>query len=86
MKITDQISAPDRNTVLIDSNGKPTELFADWMEHISNKLNLISVGTATPEGQITAGIGSVFLRLDGGANTTLYVKEANTDDTGWAAI
>ncbi len=72
--------------MLIDSNGKPTDLFADWMEHVSNKLNLIYVVEGTPESQITAGIGSIALRLDGGANTTLYVKEANTDDTGWAAI
>jgi hypothetical protein len=25
---------------------------------------------------IAAGVGSLYLRLDGGANTTLYVKEA----------
>lgn len=39
----------------------------------------------TPESQITAGVGSIALRQDGGASTTLYVKESGTGDTGWVA-
>lgn len=42
-------------------------------------------GYATPEAQISAGIGSIYLRKDGGANTTLYVKESGTGATGWVA-
>lgn len=42
-------------------------------------------GTGTPEGAITAGIGSIYTRLDGGAGTTLYVKESGTGNTGWVA-
>jgi len=42
-------------------------------------------GYATPESAVTAGIGSLYLRLDGGANTTLYVKESGTGATGWVA-
>ena len=43
-------------------------------------------GYGTPESVITAGIGSIYFNLSGGANTTLYVKEsgANTG-TGWVA-
>lgn len=43
-------------------------------------------GYGTPENVITAGIGSVYLNLSGGANTTIYIKEsgANTG-TGWVA-
>lgn len=48
---------------------------------------IFSSGFGTPENAVTASIGSLFLRKDGGANTTLYVKESGTDtDTGWAAI
>ncbi len=43
------------------------------------------VGTGTPEGVETATIGSLFTRTDGGANTTLYVKESGTGNTGWVA-
>lgn len=34
---------------------------------------------------MTANVGSLFLRTDGGSGTTLYVKESGTGNTGWAA-
>lgn len=43
-------------------------------------------GTGDPEGVVTAGIGSTFLRTDGGAGTTFYVKESGTGNTGWVAL
>lgn len=43
----------------------------------------ISSGTGTPEGAVTASVGSIFLRTDGGASTTLYVKESGAGNTGW---
>jgi len=42
-------------------------------------------GSGTPEGAVTGPIGSLFTRLDGGAGTTLYVKESGTGNTGWVA-
>jgi hypothetical protein len=42
-------------------------------------------GTGSPEGVVTARVGTLYRRLDGGANTTLYVKESGTGDTGWVA-
>lgn len=42
-------------------------------------------GAGTPEAVITAPVGSIFLRTDGGAATTLYVKESGAGNTGWAA-
>jgi len=45
----------------------------------------ISTGTGTPEGAVTAPVGSLFLRSDGGATTTLYVKTSGTGNTGWTA-
>lgn len=42
-------------------------------------------GTGTPEGAVTATVGSLFTRTDGGASTTLYVKESGTGNTGWVA-
>ncbi len=43
----------------------------------------IYTGNGTPEGNITAGIGSVYLRTDGGAISTIYIKESGTGNTGW---
>ena len=42
-------------------------------------------GTGTPEAVVIAPIGSLYSRLDGGANTTLYVKESGISNTGWVA-
>lgn len=46
---------------------------------------IVRAGTGTPEGVIVAKQGSLFLRLDGGATTTLYVKTSGTGNTGWTA-
>lgn len=43
------------------------------------------VGTGSPEGVVAANIGSVFRRTDGGAGTTLYIKESGVGNTGWVA-
>jgi hypothetical protein len=46
----------------------------------------ISRGTGSPEGVVTALVGSLYIRTDGGASTTLYVKESSpTPTTGWVA-
>ena len=42
-------------------------------------------GSGSPEGAVTAPVGSLFSRTDGGAGTTLYVKESGSGNTGWAA-
>jgi|GEM_PF-5694671 len=42
-------------------------------------------GVGTPEGAVTAPIGSLYTRTDGGAATTLYVKETGAGNTGWVA-
>lgn len=40
-------------------------------------------GSGSPEGSKTAPVGSLYLRSDGGAGTTLYVKQSGTGNTGW---
>ena len=42
-------------------------------------------GNGDPEGAVTARIGSMFQRLDGGAATTLYIKESGVGNVGWVA-
>jgi hypothetical protein len=39
-------------------------------------------GLGSPEGVVTA-TRAIYIRLDGGAGTTLYVKESGTGNTGW---
>ena len=51
-----------------------------------NTQAFIHAGSGTPESAVAAAIGSLFLRTDGGANTTLYVKESGAGtNTGWIA-
>lgn len=57
------------------------------LETLISALNdRVKWGTGTPESAVPAKIGTAFLRLDGGANTTLYVKESGDGtNTGWIA-
>lgn len=40
-------------------------------------------GTGSPNGVISAPVGTLYRRLDGGAATSLYVKESGVGNTGW---
>jgi hypothetical protein len=53
--------------------------------HLGSGGPRIISGAGTPEAVVTAPIGSLFLRSDGGAGTTLYVKESGAGNTGWIA-
>ncbi len=45
----------------------------------------ILAGSGTPEGAKSAPVGSIYLRSEGSAGTSLYVKESGTGNTGWVA-
>lgn len=45
----------------------------------------IITGTGSPEGIVTAPVGSIYLRTNGAAGTTFHVKESGTGNTGWSA-
>lgn len=46
----------------------------------------ITWGTGSPEGVLVGSVGAVFLRTDGGAATTMYIKQTGTGNTGWTAV
>ena len=50
-----------------------------------NTAAAIYSGSGTPEAAVTAAIGSLFMRTDGGAATSVYVKESGAGNTGWVA-
>jgi hypothetical protein len=41
-------------------------------------------GSGSPEGVVTAPVGSLYSRSDGGLLTSLYVKQSGSGNTGWA--
>lgn len=58
-----------------------------WLNTVRDLLAYLRVGEGSPAGVVIANIGTLFLRTDGGASTTLYVKEAdNGAATGWRAV
>lgn len=44
---------------------------------------IVRAGSGSPEGVLTAPVGSLYLRTNGGAGTTLYIKESGSGNTGW---
>lgn len=63
-----------------------------WRDTYTNSVRtgtgttLETSGIGTPEGVITAVVGSMFRRIDGAAGTRLYWKNTGTGNTGWVAI
>lgn len=71
----------------------PRLRYANWQEAVLDLSTVLSemaltrvrYGTGSPEGSVTAGIGSLYVDTAGSTGTTLYVKESGTGNTGWAA-
>ena len=73
----------------IDIGGLPDDTrraFEQLIAYLGPLREQVRFGTGTPEGVVTAERGTIFQRLDGGAATSIYVKEsAGTLNTGWVA-
>jgi hypothetical protein len=84
------VSTPESNVlteqVRVTSNGNLKFARAGKGLQFGGNSDVIwRVGAGTPEGAVTAPVGSLFTRTDGGAGTTLYVKQSGTGNTGWVA-
>ncbi len=57
-------------------------------QNISSDTESVKVyqGVGTPEASIAAGIGSLYMRTDGSADTAVYRKESGSGNTGWVAV
>ena len=52
-----------------------------------DQVRYIKWGNGSPEGVVTANIGSLYLRFDGTPGNTIYSKEANDGSpTGWRKV
>lgn len=69
-----------RQRVYTTENGWST-----WSDDVFDAIFYIPRGNGSPEGVLTRPVGSLYLRKDGGTNTTLYVKQSGTGNTGWVA-
>ena len=50
---------------------------------VGSVVTSIFFGPGDPEGNVSALPGSIYLSTDGGAQTTFFVKESGTGNTGW---
>lgn len=78
---TNKISGMSTNWVVI-TNGTVTA--SAGFRNGTSAVQWLS-GSGSPESAVTAPVGSLYSRTDGGAGTTLYVKESGTGNTGWVA-
>lgn len=46
----------------------------------------VQAGNGSPEGTVSAVVGSTYMRKDGASGTTLYTKISGTGNTGWEAV
>jgi hypothetical protein len=76
---------PAASTLGISLNGFTNNHFEFKKNSDATVVGIIK-GTGDPEGVITANAGSIFLRTDGSALSTFYVKQSGAGNTGWAAI
>jgi hypothetical protein len=84
------LGRPPTSYNVFDSNFNRINQLGNWSFSQSvivgsGSVYLIS-GSNSPEGAVTAPQGSLFLRTNGDASTTLYVKESGgLSNTGWVA-
>jgi hypothetical protein len=62
----------------------------DFLRRVVRQHNALAArvlsGKGSPEGVISAALGTIYLRTDGSTSTTLYVKCADDGlSTGWTA-
>jgi hypothetical protein len=61
--------------------------FACIQRNFDSIARYVIVGNGTPENNLRAPRGAIFMRGDGGVGTSLYMKQSPASDpTGWKAL
>lgn len=66
-------------------NADSTAVYVAAGKYLRVDTSQFRSGSGSPESSVTAPVGSLYLRTDGGSGTTLYVKESGSGTTGWTA-
>lgn len=85
VRLVSETTSASENQVLMNSASVDTTkaTFQLFVFLTTSGVRVEHAGTGTPEGAIISGVGGLWRRTDGGAGTTLYVKESGTSNTGW---
>ncbi|WP_107341608.1 hypothetical protein [Agrobacterium pusense] len=73
------------DTSVCSINDQGVGFFAGGLQIATNTLKIIN-GAGSPEGTVTAAIGSIYMNTNGGSGTTLYAKRSGVGNTGWSAF
>lgn len=80
-----QASPVSDSTMSLGSRGaRYSKVYGEHM-HYGDGVSFLSSGNGSPEGVVTASIGSLYTDRSGSAGTVLYVKESGSGNTGWVA-
>lgn len=83
------IIALERFISWVDSDSRPTQRTAEYIEEMTRLVNLNTpiVGTGSPEGVVTAKITQMYMDDAGTASAIMYIKQTGDGtDTGWVLI
>lgn len=69
---------------LVNNRIEGLRIESDGSLTVKNSVKIFT-GAENPEGRITAPVGSIYLRTNSGVNSTFFVKEVGTGNTGWGA-
>jgi hypothetical protein len=77
-------AAAGTNVIKPEVAGTGTASKVDY--HLTASDVRITSGTGSPEGVVSAPVGTTYHRTDGGTGTTVYIKESGVGNTGWVAV
>lgn len=75
-------AAVARGAISAAESGNNSDI-TDLMSGVAIGGSKINTGVGSPETVVVGNVGDVYLRQDGGAGTTLYIKESGLGSTGW---
>ena len=83
--LTDSDNINIDNTVQCSNYLEPQPIYITGTHTTNTPVIVDQTGTGNPENVQYGGVGSVFRRTNGGAGSSIYVKESGVAKTGWAA-
>lgn len=78
-------SSPAPGNWNVYSTSSRDNLWYGKQRYLSSTGPIQAFGVGSPEGVVTAPVGSYYGRTDGGAGSSFYVKESGTGNRGWVA-
>ena len=88
-RLTEQVEilAGDRRSAATQAAVRKGDIAAVIEQAVTAALAKAGIieGAGSPEGFVTAKVGTLYRRTDGSTGSTLYVKESGAGNTGWTA-